>query len=90
MREELDRERDSTLKLMDQVRIDLTDNLQAQITEQQAKERDHFESEKAEFLQAIQENMQILDAMLKQYAVKSSQPVNGFNSNTSNSTIGLQ
>ncbi len=31
----------------------------------------HFEREKADFLQAIQENMLILDAMLKQYALKS-------------------
>ena len=52
----------------------------------------HFEQEKNEFLSAIQENMQILDAMLKQYAVKNSQgPPNnmgGGGSVGSNSTIG--
>jgi hypothetical protein len=49
--------------------------------------KDHFEMEKAEFLQAIQENMQILDTMLKQYAIKSQQQmILGPTSQQSNST----
>jgi hypothetical protein len=38
---------------------------------QQVATRQNFEQEKAEFLTAIQENMQILDGMLKHYATKS-------------------
>jgi|LauGreDrversion4_2_1035121.scaffolds.fasta_scaffold169312_3 hypothetical protein len=38
---------------------------------QQVASRQNFEQEKAEFLTAIQENMQILDGMLKHYATKS-------------------
>ena len=47
-----------------------TSNKEAGI-QREEEAREHFEQEKAEFLSAIQENMQVLDGMLKQYAVKS-------------------
>ena len=43
------------------------------INDHMSDSRSYFDREKADFLQAIQENMLILDAMLKQYAYKSSQ-----------------
>ena len=46
--------------------------LQTELDNQADREiaKEHFEVEKAEFLQAIQENMQVLDGMLKQYTIK--------------------
>ena len=102
LKEEVDSQKMALESVVEQAMLELAQAREAIQVEVDARElamlrevkdeaaREHFEQERAEFLSAIQENMQVLDSMLKQYAVKQQNTAQSCASNSTSNALAIQ